>query len=341
MPKYKIRILIVLSVILLLSVCPVVRAENQPLESGRDSDSSPEQNWDNYQLSMAQIQELVDAGQCKAATEAFKKLTTDFPEITTPDSNGLDLFIEAEILRCEGKLAKAARRYGNFLDRVPAESRFYKAALERQFGIATAFLAGAKKPVFGIFKIKGYAEGVRIMEDISYRLALDDPEGMGLKAEIAVAKSYQERKKYDEAFYRWAQIKDRYTNEKLGKEALLAMAECKLGMYKGPAYDDSDLIGRPLNPGSFYDSARGCYDEFKLKHPQDAEKFNIEQRIKDVDEKLAYKQFKIGQYYQETGNNLSANLYFQMVVNRWPETVTAEIAEQMLIQNASGQEKTE
>lgn len=341
MPKYKIRALIVLAVMLLLSVCPLLRAENQSLEKKGDSGSFPQQNQDDYQLSVTQIQELVDTGQCKEAINAFEKLKTDFPEITTPDSNDLDLFIEAEILRCEGKLAKAARRYGNLLDRIPAESRFYQAALDRQFGIATAFLAGAKKPVFGIFKIKGYAEGVRIMEDISYRLTLDDPYGMGLKAEIAVAKSYQERKKYDEAFYRWAQIRDRHKNENLGKEALLAMAQCKLGMYKGPDYDDSDLIGRPLNPSSFYDSARGCYNEFKLRHPQDTEEFNIEQKIQDVDEKLAYKQFKIGQYYQETGNNLSANLYFQMVVNRWPQTVTAQIAEQMLIQNTSSQEKTE
>jgi outer membrane protein assembly factor BamD (BamD/ComL family) len=112
-------------------------------------------------------------------------------------------------------------------------------------------------------------------------------------------------------------------------------------MYKGPDYDDSDLIGRPLNPGSFYDSVRGCYDEFKLTHPQDTEEFDIEQKIRDVDEKLAYKQFKIGQYYQKKGNNLSANLYFQMVVNRWPQTVTAKIAEQMLINNFRGQEQTE
>jgi len=341
MPKYKIRILIALAAMLVLSVCPFVPAGIQPLEKGRDSGSVSQQNQDNYQLSVAQIKELVDTGQCKAALKAFKKLKTDFPEITTPDANDLGLFIEAEILLCKGKLAKAARRYGKLLDQIPAESRFYKAALDRQFGIATAFLAGAKKPVLGIFKMKGYAEGVRIMEDISYRLALDDPEGMGQKAEIAVAISYQERKKFDEAFYRWAQIKDEHKTDQLGKEALLAMAQCKLAMYKGPGYDDSDLIGRPLNPSSFYDSARGCYDEFKLKHPQDTEKFNIEQKIQEVDEKLASKQFKIGQYYQGTGNNLSANLYFQMVVDRWPQTVTAKIAEQMLINNSSGQEKTE
>lgn len=341
MPKYTIRVLIALAAILQLSDFSVVQAGIQPLEKGRDSDSVSQQNQENYQLSMAQIEELIGTGQCKAAVEAFNKLKIDFPEITTPDANDFDLFIEAEILRCKGKLTTAARRYGKLLDQISPESRFYQAALDRQFGIATAFLAGEKRPVLGIFKMKGYAEGVRIMEDISYRLALDDPEGMGLKAEIAVAISYQERKKYDEAFYRWAQIKDQHKNDRLGKEALLAMAQCKLAMYKGPGYDDSDLIGRPLNPGSFYDSARGCYDEFKLKHPQDTEEFNIEQKINEIDEKLASKQFKIGQYYQGTGNMLSANLYFQMVVNRWPQTVTARIAEQMLIINSSGQEKTE
>lgn len=330
-----------LSAILLLSVCPVFPAEIQPLEKAQDSGSHSQQIQNNYQLLVAQIKRLVDTGQCKVVIKAFNKLKTDFPEITTPNSNDLGLFIEAEILRCKGKLAKAARRYGKLLDQISPDSMFYQAALDRQFEIATAFLAGAKKPVLGIFKMKGYAEGVRIMEDISYRLALDDPHGMGIKAEIAVAKSYQERKKYDEAFYRWAEIKDRHKTEPLGREALLSMAQCKLAMYKGPGYDDSDLFGRPLNPSSFYDSAKGCYNEFKLKHPQETEKFNIDQKIKEVDEKLAYKQFKIGQYYQETGNKLSANLYFQMVVNRWPQTVTAKIAEQMLIKNSRGQEKTE
>jgi tetratricopeptide (TPR) repeat protein len=341
MAKYKTRVLIVLAAMLLLSTFSVVLAEIQPLEKAQDSGSLSQPNQDNYQLLVAQINKLVYTGQCKAVIKAFNKLKTDFPEITAPDSSDLGLFVEAEILRCKGKLAKAARQYGKLLDQVSPESMFYLTALDRQFRIASAFLAGEKKPVLGIFKMKGYAEGVRIMEDISYRLALDDPQGIGLQAEIAVAKSYQERKKFDEAFYRWAEIKERYKTDRLGKEALLAMAQCKLAMYKGPGYDDSDLIGRPLNPSSFYDSAKGCYDEFKLKHPQDTKEFNIEQKIKEVNEKLASKQFKIGQYYQGTGNKLSANLYFQMVVNRWPQTVTAEIAEQMLINNSSVQEKTE
>ncbi|MGB2806969.1 MAG: hypothetical protein WBC22_04475 [Sedimentisphaerales bacterium] len=337
MPKYKIRVVIVLAAMLVLSVCTVVQAGIQPLEKARDSDSLSQQNQDNYQLSVVQIKELVDTGKCNAALKAFNQLKTDFPEITTPDSNDLDLFIEAEILRCKGKLAKAARAYSRLMDEFPPESRFYKAALDRQFSIATAFLAGEKRPVLGVFKIKGYAEGIRIMDGINYRLGFGDP--IGIKAAVEVAKGYQERKKYDEAYYRWEEIREQCSSDKLRKDALLAMAQCRLAVYKGYEYDTSALIGRPLNPESYYNSAKSCYEKFRQQYPDDVNDFGIGQSLKEIDEKMALKQLMIGQHYQRTGNNLSANLYYRMVVNRWPQTDTAKMANEMLINNSDSQEK--
>jgi hypothetical protein len=337
MPKYGIRIVIVLSVMLLLPVFSPARAEIRPLDQTRDIESLSRQSQDKYLPAVAQIKKLVDTGQCKEAVRAFNQLKSDFPEITKPDSDDLELFIEAEMLRCKGKFIEAARCYGRLMDKFLPESRFYEAALDRQFRIAEAFLAGRERPILGIFKIKGYSEGVRIMEGITYRLGFDDP--VGIKAALAVAQGYQERKKFDEAYYRWAEIREQCNNEKLRKEALLAMAQCRLAMYKGYQYDTSALIGRPLNPQSYYDSTKGCYEEFKLRHPDDATEFEIERRLKEIDEKLAFKQFKIGQYYQETGNKLSANLYYKMVMNRWPETEAAKMAEEMLIKDTGAEEK--
>jgi tetratricopeptide (TPR) repeat protein len=217
----------------------------------------------------------------------------------------LGLFVEAEILRCKGKFAKAARQYGKLLDQIPPESRFYLTALDRQFSIATAFMAGRKKPVLGVFKMKGYAEGIRIMDGINYRLGFEEP--LGIKAAVEVAKGYYERKKYDEAFYRWAEIRDQGKSEQLHKDALLAMAQCRLAVYKGYEYDTSALIGRPLNPESYYDSAKSCYEKFRQQYPDDVNDFGIGQSLKEIDEKMALKQLKIGQYYQKTGNKLSAN----------------------------------
>ena len=137
MGKYKIRVLMALAAMLAVSVCPALWAETQPLKRALESISVSEQNQDSYKLSVAETEKLVEAGNCKAAVNAFNKLKTDFPEIIMPDSNDLDMFIEAEILLCQGKLAKAARHYGKLLDEIPAGSRFYLPALERQFEISS------------------------------------------------------------------------------------------------------------------------------------------------------------------------------------------------------------
>jgi tetratricopeptide (TPR) repeat protein len=326
--KGKIRIVIGLAG-LLLSAFSSAQAEIRYSDPGKQ---------DEFSSAVARIEKLVESGQCKEAIKAFEQLKVDFPEITQPDSNEIELFIEAEMLRCKGRLAKAARHYAKLMDQYPAESRFYGPALDRQFGIATAFLAGEKKTIFGILKIKGYAEGIRIMDGINYRLGFGDP--LGMKAAIAVAQSYQERKKYDEAYYRWDEIGEQSGSDKLRKEALLAMAQCRLAAYKGHEYDCSALIGRPLNPESYYNSARSCYEKFRQQYPDDVNDFGIVQSLKEIDEKMALKQLKIGQYYQRTGNNMSANLYFRMVVERWPRTEAAMIAGQML-QNAVLEERNE
>lgn len=336
------RLIIVLVLIVLGPTLLSARSQSPNEQQAQDFKPLSQQAQDSQDQSLmtvAHIKKLVDTGQCKEAQQAFEQLKTDFPEITVIHSNDLDLFIQAEILRCRGKLSEAAGSFRKLLDEFPA-GRFYDAALDRQFRIATAFLAGHKRPFLGIFKIKGYSLGVRLMEDISYRVPLDDPAGMGTKAALAVAEHYQQRKMYEEAFHRWAEIHEQHGTNRLGKQALLEMAECRQALYKGHQYDTSDLIGRPLNPQSYYDSAKSSYEKFKRQYPQDADGFNVEKRLNEIDEQLAVKQFETGRYYQERGNMLSANLYYRMVVDRWPRTETAKTAAQML-QNAAPEENNE
>ena len=342
MPEYRIKRVILLTVGVLLSTFSLVLADVQNSDRAGEAASFSQQGkagLDKSLMTVAQIGEFVDTGQCKDVQTAFDQLKTDFPEIAGPNLNDLDLFIEAEILRCEGDFIRAAASYGRFMDQFP-DSKFHDLALERQFGIATAFLAGRKRPILGIFKIKGYSEGVRIMEAITYRQTLHDPEGIGIKAAVAVAQSYQDRKLFDEAYHRWAEIHDQHRTDALGKQALLNMAQCKEALYRGYQYDTSDLNGRPLNPESYYNSARSCYQKFKQQYPEDAEDYKVEQKLNEIDERLALKQYEIGRYYQERGNMLSANLYYRMVVNRWPQTNAAALAmaRQMLMQSSSTEE---
>ncbi|MEJ2703531.1 MAG: outer membrane protein assembly factor BamD [Sedimentisphaerales bacterium] len=72
------------------------------------------------------------------------------------------------------------------------------------------------------------------------------------------------------------------------------------------------------------------FTRFKLLYPVDAREMDVDKIVDEIDEELAYKQLSIGQYYQYTGYQQAANLYYRMVKNDWPHTQAAQTAKELL-----------
>ena len=318
MPEYRMRF-VILAIAVVLSTLSTASAGTWRLEDDGEFKAVSADGQDKFLVAVAEAKKLVNTGQTKAARKAYNAIKEDFPEIAGPD---FDLFIKAEIYYCKVEFTKAIRNYDKLLTEYP-KSGFREAALDRQFAIATAYLAGKKKVLLGIIKIKGYAEGIRIMEKITDRVGLDTQ--MGIKASVAVAENYEQRKKFNEAFLKWWEISLEWEMGPVGRDALHGMARCKHAVYNKP----------PEHKRAFYDasslnSAKSYYGRFKLLYPEDAKEIGINELLSEIDEQLAYKQLSIGRYYQKTGNRQSANLYYDMVANDWPGTKAAEEAKEML-----------
>ena len=277
---------------------------------------------DRFLQAVAQTKELIDTGQKGAAQDAFDALKADFPDKAGPD---LDLFIKGELNFAKGKYTKAAKSFEKLLTDHP-NTPLFDAALDREFTIAKAFLAGRKKTVLGFIKFKGYAEGIRIMEKITDRVGLDST--MGTEASLAVARNYEERELYNEAYLKWWEISLHWNEGPVGKEALLGMARSKVA-----AYNQQPEHKRHLYDASGLSTAKSCYSRFKLLYPVDARQIDVDKIIVEIDEQLAYKQLEIGQYYASTGHRQAANLYYQMVLNDWPDTQAAKSAKELLAAN--------
>jgi hypothetical protein len=290
-------------------------ADTWLLEQGQNWKPIEAKDEDKYLLVVARTEKLISTGQTKALSEEWNKLKDLFSHIEKKD---LDSFIKAELFFCEGKFSKAANYYNKFLDKNYYQSRLYDAALDRQFYIAEAYLAGRKKTVLGIFKIKGYAEGLRIMESIADRAGDRD---IGLRAGILVAENYEKRKMLNEAYLKWSEISLQSKTSQETKQILLSMARCKYALYRGSKYDASCLK-----------TAKSHYEDFKLRFPQDAKELDMDNILKQIDDQMAYKQLCIGQYYEKVGNRLSANLYYDMVIQNWPDSPSAESASQIRLQ---------
>lgn len=259
-------------------------------------------------LAAAKIKQVVETGDTESALNYIDQLKTDFPDIAGPD---LVVFTEAELLYAKGKWNKAIKKYDELLDSFP-DSWLYTSALERQFSVATAFLAGEKRRVLKYIKLSAYEEGEKIMQKIADRTG-DAP--IAKRALRTVAESYEKKGQFLDAYEAWAEIATKWPTGQMGKESLLKMAQDLHSAYKSPKYDASSLL-----------SAKSYYNDFKIRYPQLESEHGIDDKIKMIEEQLAYKQFTTGQYYDRADSPQAANIYYQYVIDKWPDSAAAKMA---------------
>ena len=179
-----------------------------------------------------------------------------------------------------------------------------------------------------LHKISGYAEGIRIMEKVIDRTGIDST--MGIEAAIAVARNYEQRDKFHEAYLKWWEISLEWQTGQIGRDALLGMAQSKHAINnKNPEYK------RPFYDASCLRSAKSYYERFRLLYPEDAKVLGVGKILKEITEQLAFKEYIIGQYYKRTGSKQSANLYFDEVVSDWPDSTAATIVRDMHDNNST------
>ena len=137
--------------------------------------------------------------------------------------------------------------------------------LDRKVAVGTAFLAGEKKTILKFFKIRGFAEGVKVMEQVSERAGKDP---IGVKAAVAVAVGFEKREKFEDAYQKWSEISTLWPTGEIRRDALLGMGRCKHANYKGTDYDASSLV-----------SARSYYNNFQSRYPGEAKTFETDKKL--------------------------------------------------------------
>ncbi len=317
----------ILFVILMFAIFPAAISFSQEntwrLEENQNWDVVQIDNKAKFQSEISDAQKTVDEGQTKAARAKFAEIKKDFPDFSGSD---LDLFIKAELLLSQKKLSKAARNYDNMLIKYP-ESSLKDLAIVRESEIGMAFLNGRKKLAIGFIPISGNEEGIGILEKMIDHAGYD--KQISVNAAIAIAKNYEKRKKFDDAYLKWYEIYSLANkNDTINKDALLGMARNKLAVY-----DSKRELKRSFYDASCLKTAKSYFEMFQRSYPQEAEKLGISETLNTITEQLAYKELSTGLYYQRTGNRESANLYFNMVISDWPKSKSAEIASNMLNKN--------
>ena len=142
---------------------------------------------------------------------------------------------------------------------------------------------------------------------------------------MTLARGYSKKGDHLDAYEVWSEISSRWPTGDMGRTALLEMAQSLHSAYRSPEYDPTALA-----------SARTYYNNYKLRYPDLAVDDEIDEKLKLIDEQLAYKQYAIGEYYDRTGSVEAAKLYYDEVLKNWPDTAAAEMAQARILAWGSG-----
>jgi tetratricopeptide (TPR) repeat protein len=312
---------------IVVSCCPIAGADTWRLKGGEKLESVADDPQDPYLRAIADLKKLVKEGDIGEVKDALSQIKDEFPDRVGPD---LELFVLGETRYWQNRYGKALVKYEKLFKVFPG-SEYAGLALQREFDMAQAYLDGRKKVVLRIIKLSGSAEGVEIMERISDRAGMDEPNGIGLRAAICVAEHYEAREKFLEAYLKWSEIASYWETGPVGKRALYRMAEDNLAAYNLPPEDK-----RAYFDASKLATAKTYYEKFLLLYPEEARQNEVPQKIAQIDELMAYKQYTIGRFYERTGEHQAANLYFDMVVQNWPKTEAATLAKEALDEDPTG-----
>lgn len=303
------KIVIALTILCVSVICI---GETWRLGSNQKWQKTADSNAVSFSMLTSDAKQYVETGKTAKAKKAYAELKQKFPQIAGED---YDAYVKAELLYAKRRFADAAKSYSDFLDAYP-ESSLRDAALERQFQIGAAFLAGQKRTVLKIFKVKAYDEGTEIMEQIADREG-DAP--IAKKALTTLAQSNEKRGAYEEAYQAWSAAANRWPTGELGKESLLGMARSLENDYRGPNFESKPLEG-----------SKGYYTQYIERYPESAQQMQLEQKLDKLDENMAEKELTVARYYERTLSYGAAGIYYEKIAAQWPDSSAAKIAQAKL-----------
>ena len=274
------------------------------------------QNIDNQKLVqlVKQFKDAVYNKDTKKANGLAATIKSQYPEL---EGHGFAVYADAMGLFSKQKYLKAAEKYYKLLDEYPSSS-LYEAGLEGLYDIAVSLIGGQRVKRLGFLKLRSYEDGAIIMQEIADRVG-DGP--MAKRSLLTLAKSFEKRGEFLEAYQVWADISGRWPSGEMGRESLLGMARTLHSAYKGPKYSATSL-----------DSAKSYYKDVKLRHPELADEIDAQNHIDLVEQQKAYKEYNIGNYYAKVGQKEPAKIYYDYVIGKWPKSAAAQLSKKKLIE---------
>ena len=227
-------------------------------------------------------------------------------------------FLKAEALYAWGRFFEALYDYEHVI-RYYAATEYFHRALEREFVIAKSFVEGRERRLFGMrFRLGGFrwlpAEGEG--EELLIRIQERSPGSeLGEKASLLLGDQYFKRAQMLNAIDAYDLFLINYPRSVHREHVILKLIRAHLATFKGPRFDPTGLV-----------EASQRIKQYKSEYPANAQKMGLDSILIRIEESIARKELFTADWYERTGQKVSAKYIHERVLRDHPQSAAAQEA---------------
>lgn len=267
----------------------------------------------NPEEQFAWAEELFQNGEYEKAIAEYRKLIRNYPgSLYTPRSQ-YAIGASYEALR---KYYRAVEEYQKVIDNYPASDRIAD-VVESQYRLGNFIFGEETKGKFKkAFVESNYEKAAKV-----YQLVIRNaPYGeRAAEVQYRIGLSYRKQGNFLEAISEYQKVIENYPQSRWVEKAYYEIGLSSLSQSLSPLYDQT-----------MTDSALKQFQEFRKRFPDSELTDEVEEKIKLLRGRKAERIYQIAQFYEKGGSIQAAGIYYQEVMEKYPESDWAALSQERL-----------
>lgn len=277
----------------------VIYRPGEGLHSEEEDSGALEQSA-SEQLKKAEVLEA--DGHLKKAIGAYRALLNGFPGSgACPQAQ----FKIAELNEQVGEPERAFKAFSKYIADYP-QGKEFDVVVEHQFGIAKAFLNGARRKLFGVKTFSSMERAQKMFEEIVKSAPYSKFAPL---SQFNIGMALEKQGRYPEAIAAYQLAVDKYPNDDVAADA-----QYQIG------YVQLHLIDTGSNDRAARVKARDAFEDFLVRYPQSEKVQQAKENITKLSDKNFKKTLEIARFYEKTKNYKAAVIYYNEIVQNGKET---------------------
>ena len=205
-----------------------------------------------------------------------------------------------------GKYYIAFQNYQKAIDNFPHISNTDE-ILSREFAIGNIYFGKVSPKVLGTYIMAPLDRAVEIFK----KVVENAPYGKHAEeAQFALGEALKKSERYEEAVTAFHKLVEDYPNSKQITQAMYEESHCAYKASLKPAYDASAT-----------DNAIKTFEKFTYKNKDADLALNAAATMKRLKDNVSEKSFRAAEFYEAQGKTLAAIIYYQDVIDSYPDSV--------------------